>query len=305
MIKSTAVLLTTTCLLLLAAPAAHTAEPTKLSPPPAAPAKPEKKTDPLVDKVLEEEIPASPAEIQRIVKTIRGVKEDMNPPDPVQPLHRVISYSLAPGQEAHQITTRAGRATTLTFFDQSGAPWPIETVVVGLQDAYSVEPSKPDGKSHLVFVSPLQPFANSNLKIVLKGLNRALSFQIVEGAGKTMDDQVDVSVPMMGPQGIAPLIDRQQHTAGDDPALLAVLSGVPPRNAAKLSSSQQGVQAWSIDGMTYVRSTMEILSPAYTGRTTSADGMKAYVLVDRPIIYVSDNGRPTQVRLTPSDRVKQ
>lgn len=306
MIKPRAVhLLASAGFLCLVSLTAFAAEPTKLDGKKPEEKKTEKPIDPLVEKVLEEEIPASPADIQRIVNEVRGLKRAMNPTDPVKTDHRVISFSLAPGQKQNQISTRAGLATTITFFDQTGAPWPIEQYVVGLQEAFSVEPAKPDGKGHLLFLTPTQPYPTSNITVVLKGLPRALSFKLTETSGDTMDQQVDVSVPMMGPQGVVPLIDRPNMMAGDNPTLLAVLSGIPPSNAANLLTGVSGLQAWTIDGMTYVRSNMEILSPAYTSRMQSADGMKAYALNDRPILWVSDNGHPVRVRLERAERVKK
>ena len=56
--------------------------------------------------------------------------------------------------------------------------------------------------------------------------------------------------------------------------------------------------AYSFNGVTYVRSPMVLLSPAWTGSVSSADGMNVYAMATAPVVLLSDNGRVVRAHLS-------
>jgi hypothetical protein len=48
--------------------------------------------------------------------------------------------------------------------------------------------------------------------------------------------------------------------------------------------------AYSAGNMTYVRTPMTLLSPAWQSSVSSADGMNVYALTSAPVVLLSDEG---------------
>jgi intracellular multiplication protein IcmK len=114
----------------------------------------------------------------------------------------------------------------------------------------------------------------------------------IETSRDTVQYRVDARIPEFGPFAKAPLMEGGKSLVAGSTDLTAVLDGVVPSGMKKLSVS--GVDgrttAYSAGNMTYVRTPMTLLSPAWQSSVSSADGMNVYALTSAPVVLLSDEG---------------
>jgi intracellular multiplication protein IcmK len=82
-----------------------------------------------------------------------------------------------------------------------------------------------------------------------------------------------------------------------------VLEGITPEGGRKLAVD--GVDgrstAYLVNGITYVRTPLTLLSPSWMGSVSSADGMNVYALKNASVLLLSDKGEMVRARLTEKD----
>jgi len=111
----------------------------------------------------------------------------------------------------------------------------------------------------------------------------------------------DARIPEYGPYAVAPLVETSTMTslAAGSSTLAAVLEGVAPSGSERLTVN--GVDgrttAYSLGGVTYVRTPLTLLSPAWSSSISSADGMNVYTLKNAPVLLLSDKGQVVRARL--------
>jgi intracellular multiplication protein IcmK len=105
--------------------------------------------------------------------------------------------------------------------------------------------------------------------------------------------RLDVRVPRRGPNAKASLIQGGITTTAGNTTLSRILEGVPPGKADRLvvKGTDSRTTAYALNGMTYVRTPLTLLSPGWKESVRSADGMNVYVLSNAPVLLLSDQGR--------------
>jgi intracellular multiplication protein IcmK len=197
------------------------------------------------------------------------------------------------------IKTAVGNVTTLNILDVTGAPWPVQDVTW----AGDFEVVEPEEGGHIVRITPTSGFARGNIVIRLLTLKTPLTMTL-ETSRDVVQYRVDARIPEYGPFAQAPLmqgVGGRTFSAGDT-TLTSLLDGVMPTGMIKLDVA--GVDgrttAYVMNGLTYVRTPMTLLSPAWQSSMTSADGMNVYALVSAPVLLLSDSG--SFVRATLSEK---
>lgn len=254
------------------------------------------------DQALKKALPLNPDEIRELLERFDRTVESSN--IPVHPYPRpesvVQNVSLDPGSPPLVVHLAFGYVTTLSMLDSSGAPWPIEDISwVGNFDV--MEQSGHDF-TNLLRISPSSKFAHGNISIRL--LNLDVPIVMTFETGRDMVHyRFDAVVPRSGPQAQAPIIDTGITLASGDADMSVALSGVLPRDAEPLSvSGTDGrTTAYVYNGLTYVRTPLTLLSPAWDSSVTSADGMNIYALEDTPVILLSDKGRMVRAYLNENE----
>ncbi|MDH5722443.1 MAG: DotH/IcmK family type IV secretion protein [Alphaproteobacteria bacterium] len=250
-----------------------------------------------MDKML----PLKPSEIRELLERYDRTIESTN--TPVYPYPRPISLvenlSLDPGSPAPVIRLSFGYVTSLSILDNTGKPWPIEDMSwVG---DFLIEEESPRDFTNMVRISPEKEFAHGNVSMRLVGLDTPVVFTL-ETARDSVHYRFDAIIPQNGPYAQTPLIDSGiKLTAGDSDMSLA-LSGVIPQDAEILdvNGTDGRTTAYIYNGMTYVRTPLALLSPAWDSSVTSADGTKVYALEETPVVLLSDKGRMMRVYLSAS-----
>ncbi len=188
-----------------------------------------------------------------------------------------------------------GRVTALSFYDVTGAPYPVSAVVIGNPTQFKVEAPIPEG--NLVTISPLTTYAQGNMAITL--VSQPVPILVKLEAGQdVIDYRLDMRVGARGPQAPAPLqfVDGAPNVA--DPVMSAFIDGLPPEGATALTVDGAGVSAWRLKGQMYVRTSMTLLSPAWTNSAAGAGGLKVYAVPEVPILLASDEGRLVTLKVT-------
>ena len=206
--------------------------------------------------------------------------------------------SLEPGSKIAVIRCYPQYVTTIRVLDSSGNPWPIVAHMVGNERYFSVQ--KPDMEPYdTIMVSPLVNTGSTNITLMLdnnEGRDRVppLSVQlIVSPDNKAKYDTVaSIRVDRRGPRAQAPMDTGDGGRFYANETMLAVLDGVPPKEAIRMKSSDKRVEVWRLGESYYVRSSEKLIWPAWTQSITSGEkngGIYAYEMPPVDSIMFSGN----------------
>lgn len=207
----------------------------------------------------------------------------------------------APGDGAiPAIAVRKGYVTAVTFTDATGAPWPVEDVLVdrGFLPAATGSESEDGGEAgHVLYLAPQARALHGNAVVKLRGLAEPLAL-ILRGGGGAADFRVEVRLGLHGPNATPPAPAAAGFHAGD-PVLLGLLGGIAPPGAERLSIEGGGRddRAWRLNGSTGYGGDLllvthaHLLSPGPWAAERGAGGRWAYRLPDTPYALVTRDGR--------------
>ncbi len=241
-------------------------------------------------------MPLKPDEIKSFLREYRDNQEAVESPidKPPTPEMGITTVSLDPGATPAVIDLAIGHVTTLNIVDVSGQPWPVQD----LGWAGNFEILQPEQGSHVIRITPNSEFAYGNLSMRLVGLNTPIIMSL-----KTAKDKVyyrlDVRVPDYGPKATPPIIDAGITTKAGDKTLTSVLEGIMPDKAVRMvvDGVDGRTSAYTLNGLTYVRTPYTLLSPAWTASVKSADGTNVYAIEDAPVLLLSDKGKMVRATL--------
>ncbi len=244
-------------------------------------------------------MPLKPEEIRSLLERFDRTVESTELP--VRPYPRpelvVQNISLDPGVLPLTIKLAFGYVTTLSMVDSSGQPWPIEDISwVG---DFKIQESAVTDQTHMLRISPESKFAHGNLSMRLKGLKVPIIMTFETGQD-VVHYRFDAVVPKKGPGGRASIIDPGVTLSAGDPNMSIALGGVIPEDAEILDVSgvDGRTSAFIYNSLTYLRTPLTLLSPAWDSSVTSADGTKVYALEETPVVLLSDKGRMVRAYLT-------
>lgn len=234
--------------------------------------------------------PLSPEQIQTLMKKYDSTQKIVNTPvyENPKPEISVQNISLDPGVPPPSIKTAVGNVTTINMLDATGAPWPVQDVTW----AGDFEIVEPEEGGHIIRITPMAQFARGNIVIRMLTLKTPLTMTL-ETSRDVVQYRVDARIPEYGPFASAPLMQGAKSTlVAGSPDLTSLLDGVMPGGMQRLEVS--GVDgrttAYTMDGTTYVRTPLTLLSPAWQSSVSSADGMNVYALSNAPVLLLSDGG---------------
>ena len=216
----------------------------------------------------------------------------------------------SPGEGAiPAIAVRKGYVTAVSFTDATGAPWPIEEVL--LDDRFVPGTAGADdavgGRSeHLFYLAPQSRALHGNAVVKLRGLAEPLVASL-RGGGADADFRVEIRLGLPGPNAVPESATGAGFHAGDA-VLLDLLGGIAPPGAERLAvdgGSADG-RAWRLRGTPWSGGDLllvtraHLLSPGPWAAERGAGGRWAYRLPDVPYALVTRGGR--EMRLAFRDR---
>ncbi len=243
-----------------------------------------------------------PDEIRRLLERSDEQKQAVEVPiysNPT-PESSFVTISLDPGEKPLEVKTAIGHVTTMSMVDATGQPWPIKD----LTWAGNFEVLQPEDGSNMLRITPLSEFAQGNVSMRMVGLNPPI-IMTFKADRQNVHVRLDVQVPEIGPNGVAPLINSNLTTSTAGNAQLAsVLEGVVPSKAKKmtLSGVDGRTSAYDVGGTMYVRTPYTLLSPAWNSSVRSADGTNVYSLASTPVLILSDKGKMVRAYLNAEEK---
>lgn len=243
--------------------------------------------------VVNQMLPMSPEQIGRLRQIFNeSQKAAATPPGiPPRPVTSSVLINLSPQAAPPVIRLGAGYITSLVFMDSTGQPWPIQAYSIGDPTAFNIQWDK-KGNTLLIQASSL--YKRSNLAVILSGLDTPVMVTLLSGQ-EVIDYRVDLRVPGLGPNAV---FTQNGLPDSANPLLLDVLNGIPPKNGKTLKVSGGECQAWLVENRLFLRTNLDVISPAWKAVMSSADGTHAYELQPAPVILVLQRGKDKTLILT-------
>jgi intracellular multiplication protein IcmK len=243
--------------------------------------------------VLDQMLPMTPQQIAHLRQAFNEAQRAAATPagTPPKPTSSSVVVNLAPQATPPVIRLQAGYITSLVFMDSTGQPWPIAAYSLGDPTAFNIQWDK---KGNTLLVQSVTFYKRSNLAVILKGLNTPVMLTLLPGQ-EAVDYRVDLRVPGLGPNA---MFMQSGVPEGVNPILIDVLNGIPPKNSKTLRVSREDCQAWLLNKTLFLRTNLDVISPAWRSVMTSMDGTHAYELQPAPVILVIEHGKDKIITLT-------
>lgn len=212
-----------------------------------------------------------------------------------------ISLSLKPGEASPRIGLAAGNATVLTFYDQTGAPWPITSVTSGNSDAFTSSKAGQVGKTNMAVIAPKANYGYGNLVVTLEGLPVPVIFSVVCGSG-VVDYRKDIRIRGRGPNAQENITEGSSLQPTNDKTMNDFVDDLPPKGAVSIKTNNPEVEAWRYKHGIYVRSRLQMVDPDWIDDQKSPEGDRVYeidenTLQGSPILEFLIDGRSVYVDL--------
>ena len=246
--------------------------------------------------------PLKPDEIRKLLERKDENTQAIEVPIYASPVPEsaFATISLDPGEKPLEVKTAMGHVSTLSMVDSTGQPWPI----LDISWAGNFEVLQPENGSNMLRITPLSEFASGNVSMRMVGLNPPIILTFKADREK-VHVRLDVQIPEVGPNGVAPLIRANlTDAAAGDGRLSSVLEGVAPAKAKKLTINgvDGRTSAYDVGGTMYVRTPYTLLSPAWNSSVRSADGTNVYALGATPVLLLSDKGKMVRAYLSGEEK---
>jgi len=250
--------------------------------------------------VLDKIAPLTPKEIVNLRRQIDERKdaftENITGRPPARPTSTQTTVDLSPGSTPPVLRLAPRQGATIMFVDAAGRPWPVEAADNFNDAGYAVSQMA----EHVFSVGMKQPQIG-NIAFKLKDIARPVSVTVMPAQDAT-DYNLDLVVPKfvggMPPTAMASAAPAPTHMADE---LMAYLYRTPPREARRLTVGGSGtdeIMAWQISPTSMaVRTSAQILSPAWMRRQGSSDGVFVYQLPVTPVVVISQGGELRNVAL--------
>jgi len=206
------------------------------------------------------------------------------------------------GRKPEVIEMWQGTLSTLVFTDMNGNPWNVKAVSLDcsiFDDGRSCDGNDGGGKggasdpTNMVSLRAATPYSYGNIVVRLDGLATPVIFVLRTGKSKVTDMELSVQVEGRNPSA-PPQVVSMQGLPGFDERMGDFLSGLPPEGATRMKVAGASAEAWMFNGAMYVRTRVSLLSPAFTDRVGSAEGVVVYKYPRFvPALLATINGAPT------------
>ena len=248
----------------------------------------------------------------RLLRETQGAASRAADPPPEGRIRRVRIGS--PGEGAiPAIAVRKGYVTAVSFTDVTGAPWPIEEVLVDgrflpeavLHEAAGDEDGRRGVATSSIWRRSAQLAARQCGVIKLRGLAEPLVASL-RGGGAAADFRVEVRLGMPGPNAAAQRLQPGPASMPGIAVLLDLLGGIAPPGAEHLMVEGGGRddRAWRLGGDLLLATSARTCCRRGRGRRSAVPaGRWAYRLPDVPYVLVSRDGREARLAFRAQDEV--
>jgi len=210
---------------------------------------------------------------------------------PLVGIEESASYSFDPNVSGNLIFVATGRVTAISFLDASAKSWPVTNVLVGNGEDFEV--SVPIKGGGTITIAPKKAYSGGNVVVFLEGLEEPLSLDI-QSNELQFHRKYNLSIPSLGPNGLPHktiAADKQNAEIGGD-YLYEFLDGSIPADAKQVSFNGDfsGVEGWLINNELILKTSSNLISPAWHKQVQSASGVNVYALSPLSVLVVQSNG---------------
>jgi intracellular multiplication protein IcmK len=252
------------------------------------------------NEILQNNMALSPSQIEQI-KRMQEERQEAIIGRPAKVRVRTITLNVAPGMAPEKIITLPGYATSLSFFDQTGAIWPVKKARPGNPKAFYIE--EPEEKNsdpiNTVTASCIANNGHSNLTVELSGMDLPIMFPLVMAPSHkkkpTIDGIVIVRIKSFGPMAKPPVVEpRPADPVSDD--LISFLDGISPNGAqrADIEPPNKNITVWKKADQLFLRTSNPVLWPAWTAAVRGPGGTRVYEMPNVTSILASSDGQITR-----------
>ena len=240
--------------------------------------------------------PLTPDEIRELAKRLQATEQALSAPvTSVVPRISSLTVSLSPGASLPVLRLALNNASTVTFQDSTGAPWPLAAPPMNPNEHLFQINYIPD--SPVFSVLPRTAWASGNVTVLLKGLEVPVIISLTSGdpdsniSSREIDARLDLRIPRQGPQAAAGPTPPARVALHDE-TLQAFLDGTPPDGARRLKvrGGPDNLRVWRIGDELYVRC-RAMLRDEFEQTLSSADGTRLWKLPVTPLLTFSVDGR--------------
>ena len=243
-------------------------------------------------------LPFTQAQIEALGRLLRQTQEATARGEGEPPQARTRRIRIAsPGSGAiPEIAVRRGYATAVSFTDATGAPWPIEDVLVDRRFLPEAGDGGENRTDHLLYLVPQRRYLHGNAVVKLRGLAEPV-VAVLRGGGAEADFRVDVRLGLPGPNADPALPVRPEGFHAGDPQLLELLGGAVPPEAERLAieGGARDDRAWRLGEDLLLLTRAHLLSPGPWAAERGPGGRWAYRLPGTPYALVTRGGRETRL----------
>ncbi|MCF8037254.1 MAG: DotH/IcmK family type IV secretion protein [Desulfobacteraceae bacterium] len=258
--------------------------------------------DKAFERSLNGQFPMTPEQIEKLKRRMNGTKKAVHKRTPPKMINRTRRLSFETGKKSPVVRIAPGYVTTISFFDSTGRPWPVTSVVLGNPNYYNVQ--RPDNQNNVITIAALKDYVDSNLALTFKSQHMPSTIQLktVSGQdGEETDSLVVFRADQRGPNAEQPMIGPEPDPTIDS-VLMQFLDNVPPEEARRIRllsggdsghearEDRQGVALWSYQDSLYLRTRHPLTWPAWNAVAKGPGGVRVYELSRVPSLMISDNG---------------
>ena len=257
-----------------------------------------------LDASLDRRHPLEPEEITEIRQRELRVRQAENAPvtGDVTFEMRTIELDVEEPRPI-EISVSKGFASSIVFFDENGAPWPIVgDKVIADESAFSatILSSNP----HMAVFEIKREFAQSNALITLQDMPLPVTIKLAGEEGK-VDSRLIVRIPQFGPlsQGL-PVTQTRRQIENVSDAMLAMLNGGRLPGGVEYRLNGVDGTVFVKNGRMYIRTKAFLKAPPALAAQISPTGVNVYELLPRISLLFSVNGEQVTAKVEEKPQVQ-
>lgn len=252
------------------------------------------------ESAVDSKVPLTPEQIIELRTLLRNAEKAKNVPLQGSVSNKIRSIDIdVDANEPIKLDVVAGYASSIVFFDITGAPWPIDGDIIGNKTAFD---TKPGNKSHVAVFENIQQFSESNALINLLGLDVPVVISLV-GNDQKVDSRLSVRIPKFGPNAQNEIYqsDEMKEVSAD---ALKVLDGDKLPNSKRFKLNGVKGEVIYANGSLYIRTRANLISPPWRNSVSSSSGYKVYELPPVDTLLFSVDGKMVDATIEKGFEVK-